>query len=103
MDIPQGTRPKSLDLIYFIYNTFPTFLSREIELVSGRSISNIVANPGERSQNSKNEPQNGVPLRMKEKNCDDEKYKAHLYKMFVCFIGDADSVSNKRGQTEGRS
>jgi len=65
----KSTRPKSLDLICSIYNTFPTFLSREIELVSGMS----VANPGERSQNGKNETQNGVILRMKEKNRDAEK------------------------------
>jgi len=36
-------------------------------------MANIVAKPGKGSQNGKNEPQNGVPLRMKEKNCDDEK------------------------------
>jgi len=101
-DVRIFTRPKSLDLIYSIYNTFPTFLSREIELVFGRSIVNIVAKAGKGSQNGKNETQNDIPLRMKEKNCDDEKYKAHLYKMFVCFIGDADSISNERGQTEGR-
>ena len=103
MDIPHGTRPKSTELIYSVYNTFPTFLSREIDIVSGMSVANIVANPGKHPQNGTNKTQNGVPLRMKEKNRDDEKYKAHLYKMFVCFIGDADSVSNKRGQTEGRS
>jgi len=45
MDIPHGTRPKSTELIYSAYNTFPTFLSREIDIVSGRSISNIVAKP----------------------------------------------------------
>jgi len=66
------------------------------------SIANIVAKPGKGSQNGKNETQNSVTLRMKEKNCDDEKDKTHLYKMFVCFIGDADSISNERGQTEGR-
>jgi len=72
-DVRIFTRPKSLDLIYSVYNTFPTFLSRVIDIVSGRSISNIVAKPGKGSQNGKNEPQNGVPFRMKEKNCDDEK------------------------------
>jgi hypothetical protein len=77
MDITHGARPKSTELIYSVYNTFPTFLSREIELVSGRSISNIVANPGERSQNGTNKMQNGVALRMKEKNRDDEKRRAH--------------------------
>jgi len=40
-------------------------------------IANIVANPGKGSQNGKNEPQNGVALRMKEKNRDDEKRRAH--------------------------
>ena len=103
MDIPHGARPRSKELICPIYNTFPTFLSRVIGIVSGVYIANIVANPGKQSQNGTNKTQNGVPLGMKEKNRDDEKYKAHLYKMFVCFIGDADSVSNKRGQTEGRS
>ena len=73
IDIPHGARPKSTELIYSVYNTFPTFLSREIELVSGRSISNIVAKPGKGSQNGTNKTQNDVPLRMKEKNCDDEK------------------------------
>lgn len=73
MDIQHGTRPKSTELIYSIYNTFNTFLSREIDIVSGRSISNIVANPGKHPQNGTNKTQNGVPLRMKEKNCDDEK------------------------------
>jgi len=69
----KSTRPKSLDLICSIYNTFPTFLSREIDIVSGMSVANIVANPGKHPQNGTNEPQNGVPLRMKEKNRDDEK------------------------------
>ena len=64
-------------------------------------MANIVANPGKGSQNGKNESQNGLPLRMKEKNCDDEKYETHFYKMFICCAGDADSISNERGQTEG--
>ena len=72
-DVRIFTRPKSLDLIYSTYNTFPTFLSREIDIVFGRSISNIVANPGKHPQNGTNKTQNDVPLRMKEKNCDDEK------------------------------
>jgi len=103
MDIPHGARPKSTELIYSIYNTFTTFLSRVIGIVSGMSIANIVANPGKHPQNGTNKTQNGVPLRMKEKNYDDEKYETHFYKMFVCFAGGADSVSNERGQTECRS
>jgi len=74
MDIPHGARPKSTELIYSIYNTLPTFLSRVIDIVSGMSIANIVANPGKHPQNGKNKTQNDVPLRMKGKNCDDEKY-----------------------------
>jgi hypothetical protein len=103
MDIPHGARPKSTELIYSIYNTFPAFLSRVIGIVSGVYIANIVANPGKNQQNGTNKTQNGVPLRMKGKNCDDEKYETHFYEMFVCFAGDADSVSNERGQTGGRS
>jgi len=38
------------------------------------SIANIVANPGKHLQNGKNKTQNGVPLKKKGKNCDDEKY-----------------------------
>jgi len=103
IDIPHGARPKSTELICPIYNTFPTFLSRVIGIVSGMSIANIVANPGKHPQNGKNKTQNDVPLRMKEKNCGDEKYETNFYKMFVCFAGDADSVSNERGQTGNRS
>jgi hypothetical protein len=102
IDFPHGARPKSTELIYPIYNTFPTFLSRLIGIVSGRYIANIVANPGKHPQNGTNKKQNCVPLRKKGKNCDDEKYETHFYKMFVCFAGGADSVSNERGQTEGR-
>jgi len=103
IDIPHGARPKSTELIYPIYNTFTTFLSRVIGMVSGVYIANVVANPGKHPQNGTNKTQNDVPLRKKGKNCDDEKYETHFYKMFVCFAGDADSVSNERGQTEGRS
>jgi len=54
IDIPHGTRPKSTELIYPIYNTFPAFLSRVITIVSGVYVANIVAKPGRQSQNGTN-------------------------------------------------